>query len=237
MTPPSENAAGAAEDTDSDANSKSRRPTTRFTARRRSSSSPAEMLKRGQRPQAIQTWSRSSASRRSISAPSPHPTLSTLSSESCCARTLIPYQLGRRKRRPASNTALLTAGVIGSPVTDRVAPAAPPATLLDVLGWAWRELNRTFNNQTPTLAYKPNANKVLDNGDIEGDLVSDDADGDTLRVHRLPTPLTATSSYIPTGLSPTLLTPPTPATTRSTSRSATQATAFTFTAFRVLSTC
>ena len=60
--------------------------------------------------------------------------------------------------------------------TDPVAPVAPAPSLLDVLVLAWREFNRTFFNQTPTLAYNPAENSLVE-GSIVGKFTAADPDG------------------------------------------------------------
>jgi glucose/arabinose dehydrogenase len=61
-----------------------------------------------------------------------------------------------------------------------VAPAAPSLTLLGLLEWVRREIERTFFNQTPTLAYNPTQNSFLKVGVIEGNLHPFDPDSATL---------------------------------------------------------
>ena len=60
--------------------------------------------------------------------------------------------------------------------TDPVAPVAPAPSLLDVLVLAWREFNRTFFNQTPTIAYDPAENSLVE-GSIVGKFTAADPDG------------------------------------------------------------
>jgi VCBS repeat-containing protein len=61
-----------------------------------------------------------------------------------------------------------------------VAPAAPSLTLLGLLEWVRREIERTFFNQTPTLAYNADENSFLANGVIDGNLHPLDPDSATL---------------------------------------------------------
>jgi aldose sugar dehydrogenase len=55
------------------------------------------------------------------------------------------------------------------------APAAPQQMLFGLLEWVRREINRTFFNQTPTIAYDPRENSLVD-GNIVGTLTVDDPD-------------------------------------------------------------
>jgi len=77
-------------------------------------------------------------------------------------------------------SALLTFFGLGPVANTPAAPAAPSLTLLDVLQLAWREFERTFLNQTPTLAYDPTENSLLAAGRIEGNLHPFDPDSATL---------------------------------------------------------
>jgi VCBS repeat-containing protein len=77
---------------------------------------------------------------------------------------------------PAIVTGLL--GALGfSPLaaTDPLPPTAPPPTLFALLEWVRREINRTFFNQTPTIAYDPAQNSLVD-GSIVGKFTAVDAD-------------------------------------------------------------
>lgn len=78
---------------------------------------------------------------------------------------------------PAIVTGLL--GALGfSPLaatTDPLPPTAPPLTLFALLEWVRREINRTFFNQTPTIAYDPAQNSLVD-GSIVGKFTAVDAD-------------------------------------------------------------
>ncbi|WP_109789764.1 PQQ-dependent sugar dehydrogenase [Mycolicibacterium agri] len=65
-------------------------------------------------------------------------------------------------------TTVLTTLDDTAPAPATPAPSTPPVTLTDVLGWAWREISRTFFNQSPTIGYTPATNKVLPDGAIEG---------------------------------------------------------------------
>jgi VCBS repeat-containing protein len=60
-----------------------------------------------------------------------------------------------------------------------LAPAVPPPTLLGLLEWVRREIERTFFNQTPTLAYNATENSLVD-GRIVGNLNAVDPDSATL---------------------------------------------------------
>jgi aldose sugar dehydrogenase len=77
---------------------------------------------------------------------------------------------------PAIVTGLL--GALGfSPLaaTDPLPPTTPPPTLFALLEWARREISRTFFNQTPTIAYDPAQNSLVD-GSIVGKFTAVDAD-------------------------------------------------------------
>ena len=84
---------------------------------------------------------------------------------------------------PAMETAphivsrLLAAVGLGPAATsDPLAPAAPPApTLFDVLQMAWREISRTFFNQSPTIAYDRAGNSLVDGG-VVGKVTASDPD-------------------------------------------------------------
>jgi VCBS repeat-containing protein len=74
-------------------------------------------------------------------------------------------------------TGLLAAVGLG-PVTTGgpLAPAAPPApTLFDALQMAWREISRTFFNQSPTIVYDPAGNSLVD-GSVVGKVTAADTD-------------------------------------------------------------
>lgn len=77
---------------------------------------------------------------------------------------------------PPVVTNVLAAIGLGPLATDPVAPVAPAPSLLDVLVLAWREFNRTFFNQTPTLAYNPAENSLVE-GSIVGKFTAADPDG------------------------------------------------------------
>jgi VCBS repeat-containing protein len=71
---------------------------------------------------------------------------------------------------------LLTAFGLGPlATTDPPAPAAPPPTLLGLMEWIRREINRTFFNQAPTMAYDPAENSLVD-GSLVGKLTAADPD-------------------------------------------------------------
>lgn len=71
---------------------------------------------------------------------------------------------------------LLAALGLGPVATsDPFAPAAPPPTLLGLLEWMRREINRTFFNQTPTMAYDPAENSLVD-GSLVGKFTAADPD-------------------------------------------------------------
>lgn len=77
---------------------------------------------------------------------------------------------------PGIVTGLLTAFGLGPlATTDPLAPAAPPPTLLGLLEWMRREINRTFFNQAPTMAYDPAENSLVD-GSLMGKLTAADPD-------------------------------------------------------------
>ena len=80
---------------------------------------------------------------------------------------------------PRILTGLLTAFGLSPQATNTpVAPAAPSPVLSGVLEWVRREFNKTFANETPTIAYNPAANKVID-GSIVGILTPVDSDSTT----------------------------------------------------------
>jgi VCBS repeat-containing protein len=57
-----------------------------------------------------------------------------------------------------------------------VAPAAPTQTLLGLLQFAWRDITRTFLNQSPTIAYDRTQSDVVD-GSLVGSVTAGDPDG------------------------------------------------------------
>ena len=73
-------------------------------------------------------------------------------------------------------TSVLAAIGLGPLASDPMAPVAPAPSLLDVLVLAWREFNRTFFNQTPTIAYDPAENSLVEGG-IVGKFTAADPDG------------------------------------------------------------
>jgi VCBS repeat-containing protein len=79
------------------------------------------------------------------------------------------------------SAAAIVTGLLGalgfSPVaaTDPLPPTAPPPTLFALLEWARREISRTFFNQTPTIAYDPAQNSLVD-GSIVGKFTAVDTD-------------------------------------------------------------
>ncbi len=77
---------------------------------------------------------------------------------------------------PPIVTSVLAAIGLGPLASDPMAPVAPAPSLLDVMVLAWREFNRTFFNQTPTLAYNPAENSLVE-GSIVGKFTAADPDG------------------------------------------------------------
>jgi glucose/arabinose dehydrogenase len=77
---------------------------------------------------------------------------------------------------PIVTSVLAAIGLGPLATTDPMAPAAPAPSLLDVLVLAWREFNRTFFNQTPTLAYNPAENSLVE-GKFVGKFTAADPDG------------------------------------------------------------
>lgn len=77
---------------------------------------------------------------------------------------------------PPIVTSVLAAIGLGPLASDPIAPVAPAPSLLDVLVLAWREFNRTFFNQTPTLAYNPAENSLVE-GSVVGKFTAADPDG------------------------------------------------------------
>jgi VCBS repeat-containing protein len=84
-------------------------------------------------------------------------------------------------RQPTISAPAIVTGLLGalgfSPLatTDPLPPTAPPPTLFALLEWVRREINRTFFNQTPTIAYAPAQNSLVD-GSIVGKFTAVDAD-------------------------------------------------------------
>jgi VCBS repeat-containing protein len=77
-------------------------------------------------------------------------------------------------------TGLLTTFALGPlATTDPLAPAAPPPTLLGVLEWIRREINRMFFNETPRFTYDSAENSLVD-GSIVGKLTAYDPDSTAL---------------------------------------------------------
>src|SRR6201999_1208178 len=56
------------------------------------------------------------------------------------------------------------------------APAAPTQALLGLLQLAWRDMTRTFFNQSPTIAYDRTQSSVVD-GSLIGAVTAGDPDG------------------------------------------------------------
>ena len=80
---------------------------------------------------------------------------------------------------PRIVTGLLAAfGLAPFATTNPLAPVAPP-TLLGLLEWMRREINRIFFNQTPTMAYDPAENSLVD-GSLVGKLTATDPDSPVL---------------------------------------------------------
>jgi VCBS repeat-containing protein len=83
--------------------------------------------------------------------------------------------------QPTISAPAIVAGLLGalgfSPLatTDPLPPTAPPPTLFALLEWVRREINRTFFNQTPTIAYDPAQNSLVD-GSIVGKFTAVDTD-------------------------------------------------------------
>ena len=78
---------------------------------------------------------------------------------------------------PQVATTLLAAVGLSPLATDSpLAPVTPPLTLFAALEWVRREILNTFFNQSPTIAYNPRENSLVD-GSIVGTLVANDPDG------------------------------------------------------------
>jgi aldose sugar dehydrogenase len=102
-------------------------------------------------------------------------TLSTADSESVMALA-APAPPATTATLPDIVAGVLAAFGFGPLATNSpVAPAAPQTMLLGLLEWVRREISRTFFNQTPTIAYNPAENSLV-NGSIVGKLTAVDPD-------------------------------------------------------------
>ncbi|MDQ1718947.1 MAG: aldose sugar dehydrogenase [Pseudonocardiales bacterium] len=107
------------------------------------------------------------------------PVLTTV--ETLSAANSQPMDQDATAPQPTISAPAIVAGLLGalgfSPLatTDPLPPTAPPPTLFALLEWVRREINRTFFNQTPTIAYDPAQNSLVD-GSIVGKFTAVDAD-------------------------------------------------------------
>ncbi len=103
-------------------------------------------------------------------------TLSTPASRPVIAQAAVTPQ-ATTAPVPSIVTGLLSAFGLGALASSNpLAPAAPPPTLLGVLEWVRREINRMFFNESPVgITYNPDANSLV-NGHIVGTLTPDDPD-------------------------------------------------------------
>ena len=103
-------------------------------------------------------------------------TLSTPASKPVIAQAAATSQ-ATTVPMPRIVTGLLSAFGLGPLAsTNPLAPSAPPPTLLGVLEWVRREINRMFFNESPLgITYNPGANSLV-NGHIVGALTPDDPD-------------------------------------------------------------
>ncbi len=110
----------------------------------------------------------------------PVATLSAADSQPATDQVAAAQQATTMTAPPRIVTGLLAAfGLAPFATTNPLAPAAPPPTLLGLLEWMRREINRTFFNQTPTLAYDPAENSLVD-GSLVGKLTATDPDSPVL---------------------------------------------------------
>jgi YVTN family beta-propeller protein len=90
-----------------------------------------------------------------------------------------------RQAAPPATSVNVAAGLVTAALAPFLAPVAPAAPvqslgLWGLLAWVRRQIQHTFFNRTPTIAYDPAENIQLVDGVITGDLRAADPDGDPL---------------------------------------------------------
>jgi aldose sugar dehydrogenase len=108
----------------------------------------------------------------------PSPTIATLSAadnQPAVAQAAAAPQAATQAG-PQIATTMLSATGLAAPTTDPLAPAAPVPTLLGLLQLTWRDMSRTFFNQSPRIAYDPAENSLV-NGSVVGSVTASDPDG------------------------------------------------------------